>query len=275
MPSISRFCSLMTYWCDEGNLGYDQSNRWDIRIGGETDCSALVIHCLREAGFDTGNATYTGNLSAALTARGWRRLAPTIATCQPGDILLNDANHVCAVVKGYGWNATIAQASIDEHGRATGGQAGDQTGRETLTRPVYTYSRGWDCILRWTGASSSTPSSTSAATSKLAVDGEWGKATTRAMQKSLGTEVDGIVSGQLRSCRRYLLTDAGAFEWNDGGGSAMMRALQQRLSVAADGYIGPTTIKAYQRKLGVEVDGWCGKDTTKAIQRALNRGALW
>lgn len=271
MPSLQRFCSLMTYWCDEGNLGYDQSNRWDIRIGGETDCSALVIYCLREAGFDTGNASYTGNLSAALTARGWKRLAPTIATCQPGDILLNDANHVCAVVKGYGWNATIAQASIDERGTISGGKAGDQTGRETLTRSVYTYSRGWDCILRWSGAS--TPSAPS--TSALTVDGEWGKATTRAMQQTLGTTIDGVISGQLCSCKKYILTDAGTFAWNDGAGSMMIRALQKKLGVKADGYIGPATIKAYQKKLGVGVDGYCGKETTKAIQRALNRSALW
>lgn len=39
---------------------------------------------------------------------------------QPGDILLNDTHHVCMVISGYGHNAIIAQASIDERGRLPG-----------------------------------------------------------------------------------------------------------------------------------------------------------
>ena len=34
-------------------------------------------------------------------------------------------------------------ASIDENGKASGGKAGDQTGKEVLTRKVYTHSKGW------------------------------------------------------------------------------------------------------------------------------------
>jgi len=143
MPNIAKACERMRYWCEDGNLGYDQSNRWDIRPGGETDCSALVIHVLREAGFDTGDASYTGDMSYNLTRRGWKRLPADLSTARPGDILLNDSHHVALVIGG--------QASIDEHGRASGGASGDQTGRETNTRPIYEYSRGWDCILRYDG----------------------------------------------------------------------------------------------------------------------------
>lgn len=151
MGDLAEFCRSMRWWCDYGNLGYDQDNRWDIRVGGECDCSSLVIFCLREAGFDTGDASYTGDLSSNLTDRGWERLSPDISDCRPGDILLNDVHHVCAVVEGYGWDALISQASIDERGRARGGSAGDQTDRETITKPVYIYSHGWDCILRYKG----------------------------------------------------------------------------------------------------------------------------
>lgn len=151
MPNIAKACERMRYWCEDGNLGYDQSNRWDIRPGGETDCSALVIHVLREAGFDTGDASYTGDMSYNLTRRGWKRLPADLSTARPGDILLNDSHHVALVIGGNGWEATIGQASIDEHGRASGGASGDQTGRETNTRPIYEYSRGWDCILRYDG----------------------------------------------------------------------------------------------------------------------------
>lgn len=72
MGDLSKFVELMRWWCDEGNLGYDQSNRWNIVVGGETDCSALVIHCAKHAGFNTGGATYTGNMRANFAANGWR-----------------------------------------------------------------------------------------------------------------------------------------------------------------------------------------------------------
>lgn len=154
--SIQKFINRMKYWCTEVSLGYDQSNRQDFRDGGETDCSALVLHALREAGFDTGTSTYTGNMRSNLTARGWKVVAVN-GNPQPGDILLNDVHHVAAYIGG----GKLAQASIDENGRATGGKGGDQTGRETNVSPYYNYP--WNCYLRWTGAndSGSTPPSTS------------------------------------------------------------------------------------------------------------------
>lgn len=151
MSSLAVFCERMRYWCDDGNLGYDQIQRWNIWEGGECDCSSLVIHALQEAGFDTGSASYTGDLSANLTARGWERLWPDISSARPGDILLSDANHVAAVVYGWGWWATIAEAWLDENGGIYYGQSGDQTGLETRTRAIYNFP--WDCILRYAGES--------------------------------------------------------------------------------------------------------------------------
>ncbi len=153
MPDLQKSIDAMDRACRVWSMGYDQANRWDIRDGGETDCSALVIWALRQGGFDTGPASYTGNLSAALTKRGWKRLPADLSTARPGDILLNDQHHVCMVVSGYGHSATIAQASIDERGRASGGRSGDQTGYETNERRIYAYRHGWDCILRWQGSS--------------------------------------------------------------------------------------------------------------------------
>lgn len=149
MPSLTTLMARMRYWCQTVSLGYDQYNRWDIRPGGECDCSSLVIYALREAGFDTGNATYTGNLSSNLTARGWKRL-PNNGNPQAGDILLNDVHHV-AIYLGDG---LLAQASIDERGRASGGAAGDQTGYETNIRSYYNYP--WNCFLRYTGQTDTT-----------------------------------------------------------------------------------------------------------------------
>ncbi|MFT8649965.1 MAG: NlpC/P60 family protein [Bifidobacterium psychraerophilum] len=145
MANIQKLIERMRYWCLDVSLGYDQTNRWDIRPGGEADCSSLVIHCLREAGFDTGNASYTGDMSAALTARGWVRL-PNNGNPQAGDILLNDADHVAVYLGG----GQLAQASYDENHRASGGASGDQTGHETNVSPYYNFP--WNCFLRYTGS---------------------------------------------------------------------------------------------------------------------------
>lgn len=152
MPSINDFRNNMRWACETASIGYDQLQRWNVYDGGEADCSSLVIWALDAAGFDTGNATYTGNISSELCARGWTRLAPDLGTAQPGDILLNDSDHVAAVVDGYGWSARVAQASIDENGNISGGQAGDQTGTETNICAIYDYP--WNCILRYTGGNS-------------------------------------------------------------------------------------------------------------------------
>lgn len=84
MPSISKAIEAMDKACRIWSVGYDQSNRWDIRDGGETDCSALVIWALKQGGFDTGSATYTGNLSYNLTRNGWLRLPPNLRHSSAG-----------------------------------------------------------------------------------------------------------------------------------------------------------------------------------------------
>lgn len=149
MASLDLFCTRMRYWCDSANLGYDQIQRWNIWEGGECDCSSLVIKALQEAGFETGNANSTHDLSYYLTRYGWKRLPTNISTARPGDILLSDQNHVAAVVSGWGWYASISEAWLDEKGGIYYGQAGDQTGLETRTRGIYDFP--WNCILRYEG----------------------------------------------------------------------------------------------------------------------------
>ena len=147
MGDLDKFCERMRYWCDEGNLGYCQEHRQDIRYGGECDCSSLVLFALVEAGFDIGSASYTGNMFANLAARGWRRVEND-GHPRKGDILLNERCHVTVWL-----GDCLAQASVDERGFVRGGQPGDQgapNGRgETNTRGYYDYP--WDFYLRWRG----------------------------------------------------------------------------------------------------------------------------
>lgn len=152
MPSIDKLCERMRYWCDEANLGYCQAHRWDIRVGGEADCSSLTIYALREAGFDTGSASYTGDIRSNLTARGWKVVSNN-GSPKKGDILLNDGRHVAVWL-----GDCLAEAAHNEKGGITGGKPGDQTGLETRTRSYYNYP--WSCYLRYTGATSDSGSTT-------------------------------------------------------------------------------------------------------------------
>lgn len=271
---LGNFCTIMRVACEDWSLGYDQGNRWDIRDGGECDCSSLVIWALRAAGFDTGSASYTGDLSCNLTMRGWKRLPFSIGDVRAGDILLNDEYHVCAVIAGSGSTATIAQASIDEHGRATDGACGDQTGGETNVRQVYEYRHGWDCILRWPGASGS-ESGTSGA---LDVDGYVGSKTVTEWQRQLGTAQDGIVSGQAQLyAKSYPRLTSVSF---DGGGSPLMRRVQEVVGVPSPtGVIAGGTVCMLQGWLvlhgyscAADNAGVLGEATARALQRSLNDG---
>lgn len=274
---LTKFCDLMYTACAVWSLGYDQYNREDIRDNGECDCSSLVIWALKQAGFDTGSASYTGNMSSNLTARGWKRITADLSKAKPGDILLNDTYHTAAVISGSGWNAKIAQASIDERGCATGGTAGDQTGNETNVRNIYTYSHGWSCILRWGGGSTSGTSGSSSNTStKLTVDGVGGPATIRLWQKSLKTVQDGVISGQLRGNWKYFPAIT-SVTW-ERTGSQLVIAIQKKVGADPDGYWGPDTSTKIQKfliKNGFSVgpegaDGYFGTNSVKGLQKSLN-----
>lgn len=143
-----RIRAAMQWMCDiayDPSHGYDWSYRWGER--GDYDCSSLVISALRQAGFDTGSATYTGNMRSNLTARGFRWITD-VSQRQAGDILLNETYHT-AMYLGNEW---LVQASGNENGGVYGGQPGDQTGKEIYERNYYTYGHGgWDGLLRYVG----------------------------------------------------------------------------------------------------------------------------
>lgn len=282
MASIDTLCDRMRYWCDEGNLGYCQEHRWDIYEGGECDCSSLVIHCLQEAGFDTGSASYTGDMSENLCARGWTRCYND-GNPQRGDILLNDVHHV-AIYIGSG---LLCQASRNENHGANGGQPGDQDGYETNTRSYYDYP--WNCYLRYTGNGGDSGSSNSG-TVDLGNDLSWtGPRMLREMQRQLGTTIDGKISNQSAYIRSEILwrvqQDCFDGPTDTSNGSQMIETLQYMLTekgyqTEPDGFCGPNTVKCLQAWLnesmnaGLEIDGYYGPATSTAVGNALYANAF-
>lgn len=273
MPNLNAAIAAIDKACRVWSVGYCQTHRWNVYNGGETDCSALVIWALKQGGFDTGGATYTGNLSYNLTRRGWLRLPANLGILQPGDILLNDTHHVCMVISGHGHSAIIAQASIDERGRASGGRAGDQTGYETNERRVYGYRHGWNCILRYRDtAVASAPAKTKGG---ISVDGIWGAETTLGLQHILGTKPDGIVSSQEVQNRGVLKACTGGWQWvKHPEGSQLITKMQRIMGLDPDGIAGIDFVHGLERRYGFEPDKGLDypSNTIKRMQMAINKG---
>ena len=118
------------------------------------------------------------------------------------------------------------------------------------------------------------PASESVEDGKLEEDGSWGPATTRRTQQFLGTVVDGIVSNQPISNKRYLYsahTSTWQFEISGyGQGSEMVRALQYMIGAIVDGWFGKESVMKLQAFLGVTQDASMGPDTVRAWQHYLN-----
>ena len=128
------------------------------------------------------------------------------------------------------------------------------------------------------GAAVSGGSSKPSGGAGLKVDGWWGPDTTRAVQRALGTTVDGIVSGQYSG--DFNRVNEGGLQkdtWKIGkGGSDMVAAIQRKVGVNADRYFGVKTCKALQRYLGTEQDGTVSAPSqmVKELQRRLNAGTF-
>ena len=154
----------------------------------------------------------------------------------------------------------------------------NSNGGQVMRRTRYQSQISWICRPKYTENSTVTPA-TSTITNKLSVDGEWGQTTTRKTQKVFGTVQDGIVSGQLKSCKQYLqgcLTSSWQFVSYSKNGSAMVKAIQRLVGVSVDGKAGKATVKAMQKFLNNNgydcgtVDGYMGKKTIMAWQNYIN-----
>lgn len=166
---IEAAARIMEHLCEHAAHGYAQDARngqgaCSLDIDGETyvfpggdaDCSSAIIRALSAAGFDTAGASYTGNMRSCLCATGAWESMPMSYTAHRGDIYLNEANHTAMCTSAV--PDMLAEFSINENGGISGGQVGDQTGRESRIAAYYDYP--WDCILKCTdGAQASGNSS--------------------------------------------------------------------------------------------------------------------
>ena len=147
MSKIQDAIALAKAWAADASHGYDQARRW----GPDYDCSSFLIAVWEAVGVPvkTNGASWTGNMRDVFTRCGFEVITTDPAKLsigaylQDGDIVLNELNHVAMVVDG----GKLVQAGSNELGTVTGGQTGDQTGREIAV--VNWYSFPWDCALRY------------------------------------------------------------------------------------------------------------------------------
>lgn len=263
--------------------------------GGDRDCSSAVIMALRAVGINTFGATYTGNMREQLLKTGlfgWRKMG--VKSAQRGDIYLNERCHAAVCISPYGSmrGDLLAQFSISEKGTITGTK-GDQNSRESNIKAYYSYP--WDGTLYWlsdgktlSGANTEVADNTDADLGDVRY---WGPKFTRAIQKQLGTTVDGLISGQHVAHQRYFwAVDQGCVEWvktGKGVGSDMVLALQRKVGCAIYPVVGGVqarqmtngTIYKHQQWLiahGISVgscgaDGLHGPDTNRAVAQAIKR----
>lgn len=105
---------------------------------------------------------------------------------------------------------------------------------------------------------------------KLDVDGIAGLKTIKAWQHILQTPVDGYISSQFTSLKKYhkALTTVTYGSY----GSPMVDAIQRIVGLEQDGQLGPNTIKKIQERIGAGVDGYFGPETARKLQERLNTG---
>lgn len=225
-----------TFWNELKKVGYKPEK---ITTACEADCSAGVAAIVKGAGYRLGDTKMQGVSPSSYTGNLRSRL------------------------RAAGFNEYTASKYLTSDGYLLRGD-------------ILLKEAGHTAINLTDGKYTKTSSKPATSSGKLEVDGIWGPATTSALQKILGTPVDGIVSGQdsssLKKVNKGGLSTA---SWKTGrGGSTMIKAMQRKIGAEADGFFGPLSCKALQKYLGTYVDGYVDKPSNmvKALQKKLNNG---
>lgn len=238
-------------------------------------CMCFVSMCFDMA----GEIDAIGGFSYNTDVTKNRMEKVSIDDAQRGDVVLFDwdrdglTDHVGIVEAnlGDGWLQTI-------EGNTSPSNAGSQSAGNGVYRRQRSY--GIDCVLRPAWSNESSEESSEGTNSMN--DAWWGRATTYALQASLNTPADGIISDQDIYYADDITRAGTGWEFNDDPeyGSEVIYALQEKLGVEADGLIGPDTVSALQQHLknrghDLEVDGVAGYRTVECLQYELSNGTLW
>ena len=240
-------------WCDTTVSAAGIKAGCSDLIGRECSCTAH-IRILKEKGIWIEDGTVTPH-PGDLIFYNWSD------STQPND---GDVDHVGIVEKVYGGYITAIE-----------GNRHSEVARRII--PVgWGYIRGFGRpkYISTQAVNMSTHKSTKLnnTSTKIAVDGSWGKETTLRAQQVFGTAQDGVISGQPKEYKKYFpnVYTIEYVSYKQASGSQLVRAMQKKLGVAADSFFGPNTVKAFQKWLGVKQDYSVGPDTVKAFQKWLN-----
>ena len=151
--------------CEDDRFGYSWEERYgatwetwsiggrDYRIKvGDYDCSSSTITAWSVALQGTpwegalDGATYTGNMSDVFCGSGLFERMPMSFLAEPGDLYLDDSNHVAMCQSQY--PDVLSEFSWGDNG-AYGNVRGDQSGWEASVHGYYDYP--WQCILHFVG----------------------------------------------------------------------------------------------------------------------------
>lgn len=215
-----KIAKAMLEACENNNIGYDQSNRLGvitqlkkygtlkkIAVKTESDCSSLVRACCIQAGFDPGDFT-TANEASVLEKSGYffARVKVTSATVlYDGDILVTcTKGHTIVIVSGNPrvalevdgvWGVATTKRLQAIFGTKVDGIISNQIASYKDDNPGLSVSTfEWDKTPNGKGSSLIKAMQKWAGMSEKDRDGEIGPNTIKALQKKLGTKIDGRVS---------------------------------------------------------------------------------
>ncbi|HAM16050.1 MAG TPA: hypothetical protein DCP91_09390 [Eggerthellaceae bacterium] len=135
-----------------------KSEKWTVKglvfsiMVGDYDCSSSTITAWKKALTGTpyegalDGATYTGNMRSVFVGSGLFSWKPISFIASPGDLYLNEANHVAMCQQQV--PDELSEFSWGDRG-AYGNKRGDQSGFESRVNPYYDYP--WDGILHYNG----------------------------------------------------------------------------------------------------------------------------
>ena len=174
MGKIETATQWMIDLANDNSHGYDQTNRW----GPDYDCSSAVISAWQYAGVPvkTKGASSTANMRSVFLSCGFTEVISSVNLSTGAGLKRGDVLHRSGHTAMYIGNNQQVAAHLNEKGTTTGGQTGDQTGKEiSVSAYSNSGSKPWTSVLRYTAESETTPSqpSTKAGEWLQGSDGKW------------------------------------------------------------------------------------------------------